>query len=230
MAITKAFPATTLLSGVTSNLRLRPVGEDGAAILRADIAGTGAVTATINVYVRLTNAGFARRSCSYDLSLNGTTETDKGGVLVAKAAFVGGPDRDQRHGAAVTVNVGEQGVASWVLSRSTRRSAAFRRSYLRNRTIANSATPAWDLNVGNIVAINTGANATVTFGAPSNVPQAGTLCMVTVTGTRQVVARSRGTRRTSSDGVLEYQQHGQQEDDRGVHQRWNGIGGRWGGE
>lgn len=49
------------------------------------------------------------------------------------------------------------------------------------QTIASSATPAWDLNVGNIVAINTGANATVTFGAPSNVPQAGTLCMVTVT-------------------------------------------------
>ena len=49
------------------------------------------------------------------------------------------------------------------------------------QTLASGAAPAWDISLGNVAALATGANATVTLGAPSNVPQAGMMCSITIT-------------------------------------------------
>lgn len=49
------------------------------------------------------------------------------------------------------------------------------------QTLVSGAAPAWDLNLGNVASLATGANATVTLGAPANVPQAGMQCQITIT-------------------------------------------------
>ena len=49
------------------------------------------------------------------------------------------------------------------------------------QTVASSATPALDLSQGKIVIFNTGANATVTWAAPTNVPTAGSSVTVIIT-------------------------------------------------
>ena len=49
------------------------------------------------------------------------------------------------------------------------------------QTVASSATPALDCNLGNAVSLATGANATVTWGAPTNVPPAGERVTITIT-------------------------------------------------
>lgn len=108
MPITKTFPATTLLSGVTSVQTSDYVewGEGWGGNVQADISGTGAVTATINVYVGLTSS-FSKAILLGTISLNGTA-TDKGGFSWASTwPFVWADlTAISGTGAAVTVNVG----------------------------------------------------------------------------------------------------------------------------
>lgn len=79
MAVDKQIPSATLLNAVTTaqtsdSLRW---GEGWGGCIQADIAGTGAVTATVNIYGGNVNT-FSKAVLLGTISLNGTT-TDKGG-------------------------------------------------------------------------------------------------------------------------------------------------------
>lgn len=50
-----------------------------------------------------------------------------------------------------------------------------------SQALTSGTAPAWDVGMGNVATLATGANATVTLGAPSNVPPAGTPCPITIT-------------------------------------------------
>lgn len=50
-----------------------------------------------------------------------------------------------------------------------------------SQALTSGAAPAWNLGIGNIATLATGANATVTLGAPTNIPPAGTPCSVVIT-------------------------------------------------
>ena len=108
MAVTKTFPATTLLNGATAVQTSDYVGwgEGPGGNVQADIAGTGAVSATITIYGGLVN-DFSKAIPLGTISLSGTT-TDKGGFswlttwpfIWADLTAISGT------GAAVTVRVG----------------------------------------------------------------------------------------------------------------------------
>ena len=55
------------------------------------------------------------------------------------------------------------------------------KSFGFTQILTAGAAPAWDLGFGNNATLSTGANATVTLGAPSNVPPVGTPCSIVIT-------------------------------------------------
>ena len=59
--------------------------------------------------------------------------------------------------------------------------AAWRRVAAKTQALTPGAAPAVNCNLGNNITLNTGANATVTLGAPSNVPAAGECVIFTIT-------------------------------------------------
>lgn len=58
---------------------------------------------------------------------------------------------------------------------------AWRRLAAKTQALTSGAAPAVDCNLGNNMTLATGANATVTLGAPSNVPPAGERVIMTIT-------------------------------------------------
>ena len=108
MPIAKTSPATTVLNGATAVVTSDALGwgEGWGGNVQADIAGTGAVSATINVYGGNVNS-FAKAVLLGTITLSGTN-TDKGGFywqatwpfIWADLTAISGT------GAAVTVTVG----------------------------------------------------------------------------------------------------------------------------
>lgn len=102
--------------------------------------------------------------------------------LVGNVASKGGMIQYYNAGTITVNDLGNAyGAATLFNSSSTTSTIALKRSISTVQTLTSGAAPAVDCNLGNVMTLATGANATVTLGAPSNVPPAGERVQMTIT-------------------------------------------------